>query len=190
MRRGQWKIIADLSIFRWRLSQSAVVMPVSLEQWRAAVGSWNRRRWPQVRMRLHCEPAVLLFSPTTGNPSYRHTANLIWTRLIKGLCLLLLLTILTLLCMAEISQIIMTRILSAEATNSWPAAEGSTGGVVASAVASYVASFQWNHVSIITRALLIISGDVELNPGPSKTHINNTHFAYRLLPHSALSTLM
>ena len=36
-----------------------------------------------------------------------------------------------------------------------------------------VLAFKWDHVSLVARVLLIISGDIEVNPGPSNN--NYTH---------------
>ena len=39
---------------------------------------------------------------------------------------------------------------------------------------AYVLAFKWDHVSLVARVLLIISGDIEVNPGPSNNYTHRT----------------
>ena len=116
----------------------AANMPVSSEQWRAAVGTWNRRlqgKFP---------------SSTIG----RHWSCNI-TNLCEGVISLLF---------------ILVRVIAATLDNGYRILGRLVPDVVGCPTpCDYLVIFRWDYTSIVARRLLIISGDIEVNPGPSKS---------------------
>ena len=107
-------------------------MPVALEQWRLAVGAWNR---------------IL-----TGKP--RFVGRLSRETNIQFVMLLSLL-------LMETTTIHCKRIRLVKRTVDSLLSGGNS-------LFDCIVGLKNHFISIITRLLLIMSGDVELNPGPSK----------------------
>ena len=137
-------------------------MPVSLEQWRAAVGAWNRRL-PQPSRRNRRKIAKLC--DTFAGLGFGRRIDQTQTWRTYEYCGGLLLLFLSFLCFWESGPPI-ARFLSAgiNCTLSGPG-RISCGG---SDPLPGPLAFRWDYISIVARILLIISGDVEINPGPSK----------------------
>ena len=115
-------------------------MPVSMEQWRAAVGAWN------ITLSAAIPRGIINKRLTfTGTQKEKVKLNL---RLVLHLHLLI------------IAATIIFR-------------EGIYGYLSGRSTAfdDTVIFIIWDFFSLVSRRLLIISGDVELNPGPGKTYI-------------------
>ena len=106
-------------------------MPVAMEQWRVAVGTWNR---------------IL-----TGKP---HFDSRLSRRKNKPIMLFFLL-------LTETTTSLRKWICPTKRVVEGLFSKGNS-------LFEYIVGLKNDFISIITRLLLIVSGDVELNPGPSK----------------------
>ena len=126
-----------------------IIMPVSLEQWRVAVGAWNGR--------LYGRQCMYAREDRGGRSKRRRSRSSCFS-----LAILIALLLTAKMKLAAKSTTITTANASISGT---PASLRDHSLIVAvNVITTIVNSF----ISIIARILLIMAGDVELNPGPSK----------------------
>ena len=123
-------------------------MPASLEQWRAAVGTWNRCLSMQPHYRkdnISAGPRLVEWSRTKS-------------------CGGLLLIILALFYVGIIGSNLAIAGHSCNVLGRLP--DGNVGSTPMQLDSLFV--IRWDYISIVAKRLLIISGDIEVNPGPCK----------------------
>ena len=128
-------------------------MPASLEQWRAAVGTWNRCLSTRSHYRKDNIGATI-----TG-------PRLVEWSLAKS-CGGLLLIILALFYVGIIGSILAIAGHSASCNILGRLPDGNVGSTPMQLDSLFV--IRWDYISIVAKRLLIISGDIEVNPGPCK----------------------
>ena len=132
-------------------------MPVSFEQWKAAVGTWNRslslctNKSIGTNVNLNVSSHVFRW-----NRGCSRTKKKRWSLSILPLVLFLLY-----ICMGD---------METGSYNLGGLVHGCNVGGGASPFPCLFA-FRWDHISLVARRLLIISGDIEVNPGPGETTI-------------------
>ena len=122
-------------------------MPVSLEQWRAAVGAWNGR--------LYGQQCMYAREDRDGRSKRRRS---------RSSCFSLAILLIALLLTAKMKLAAKSTMI----TTANRSISGTPASLLDHSLTLAVNAIATIVNSIVARILLIMAGDVELNPGPSK----------------------